>query len=463
MIESLQDLPKEKIEVLKETLAALDAAQNNEDPDWLDDGKIDEIAFSEFMLARHPMKCIHGIFYDVDGRVKEDHLKKEILDYVRPYVSSNVAKSIMRLLEALRLCAYSEELPIQTDRIHFRNGTYRIKDRSFIPEKEFCLNRLSVDYVPEADVPERWLSFLDELLYPEDIRTLQEFMGYVLLPTNKAQKMMLVIGNGGEGKSRIGRVMRALLGDNMNIGSIQKLATDRFSRADQEGKLLLLDDDMEMKALPDTNILKAIVTMEDKFDLERKGKQSVQGDLYVRLMGFGNGQMSALYDRSDGFYRRQIAMQVKDKNADRQDDRDLGEKLIAEKEGIVLWCLEGLHRLIDQGFDFSISDRTAGNMEEARKADNNIIDFLEADGYVRKEAGTTATSKQLYIAYKRWCEENLEKPLAERTFAGYLRQNAERIGIRYDKNLPGEGGKSARGYHGIHVQIRTDGFGTFRM
>ncbi len=174
-------------------------------------------------------------------------------------------------------------------------------------------------------------------------------MGYVLLPTNKAQKMMLVIGNGGEGKSRIGRVMRAILGDNMNIGSIQKLATDRFSRADQEGKLLLLDDDMEMKALPDTNILKAIVTLEDKFDLERKGKQSVQGDLYVRLMGFGNGQMSALYDRSDGFYRRQIALQVKDKNANRLDDRDLGEKLITEKEGIVLWCLEGLHRLIDQG------------------------------------------------------------------------------------------------------------------
>lgn len=461
MIESLQDLPKEKIEVLKETLAALDAAEDITEPEWLNDGKIDEIAFSEFMLAYHPMKCIHGVFYDVDGRIKEDHLQREILDLVRPYLTTNVAKTVMRLLDALRLMAYAEELPIQTDRIHFRNGTYHIADRQFTAEKEFCLNRLPVDYVPDAAAPERWLSFLDDLLYPEDIPTLQEFMGYVLLPTNKAQKMMLVVGNGGEGKSRIGRVLRSILGDNMNIGSIQKLATDRFSRADQEGKLLLLDDDMEMKALPDTNILKAIVTLEDKFDLERKGKQSVQGDLYVRLMGFGNGQMSALYDRSDGFYRRQIALQVKDKKANRLDDRNLGEKLIAENEGIVLWCLEGLHRLMDQGFDFSISARAAGNMEEARKADNNIIDFLDAAGYVRKEAGTTATSKQLYIAYKRWCEDNLEKPLAERTFAGYLRQNAGRIGIRYDKNLPGEGGKSARGYHGIHVQIRTDGYGTY--
>ncbi|MCD8150476.1 MAG: DNA primase, partial [Clostridiales bacterium] len=92
--------------------------------------------------------------------------------------------------------------------------------------------------------------FLDELLYPEDIPTLQEFMGYALIPTNKGQKMMVVVGNGGEGKSRIGRVLRALLGDNMSTFSLQKLACDRFARADLEGQLLLLDDDMNLEALP---------------------------------------------------------------------------------------------------------------------------------------------------------------------------------------------------------------------
>ena len=55
----------------------------------------------------------------------------------------------------------------------------------------------------------------------------------------------------------------------MNTSSIQKLATDKFARADQEGKLLMLDDDMKMEALSETNVLKAIVTMEDKIDLER--------------------------------------------------------------------------------------------------------------------------------------------------------------------------------------------------
>lgn len=34
-----------------------------------------------------------------------------------------------------------------------------------------------------AAVPESWLKFLGELLYLEDIPTMQELMGYCLLPT----------------------------------------------------------------------------------------------------------------------------------------------------------------------------------------------------------------------------------------------------------------------------------------
>ncbi len=55
-----------------------------------------------------------------------------------------------------------------------------------------------------------WLRFLDGLLYAEDIPTLQEFIGYCLIPSNKGQRMMVIKGNGGEGKSQIGAVLAAL-------------------------------------------------------------------------------------------------------------------------------------------------------------------------------------------------------------------------------------------------------------
>ena len=146
-----------------------------------------------------------------------------------------------------------------------------------------------------------------------------------------------------------------------------------FNRADQEGKLLFMDDDMRTEALPSTSNIKSIVTMEDKIDLERKGKQSVQGYLYVRIICFGNGSLKSLHDQSYGFNRRQILLITKDRPADRKDDRYLGDKLIREAEGIVLWCLEGLQRLVKNGFEFSISDRAKQNLEELMENENNII------------------------------------------------------------------------------------------
>ena len=45
-------------------------------------------------------------------------------------------------------------------------------------------------YNPNAPKPVLWLKFLDGLLYPEDIPTLQEYIGYCLIPSNKGQRMM---------------------------------------------------------------------------------------------------------------------------------------------------------------------------------------------------------------------------------------------------------------------------------
>ena len=186
---------------------------------------------------------------------------------------------------------------------------------------------------------------------------MQEFLGYCLLPTTKGQKMLMLIGKGGEGKSRIGLVMRSLLGDSMNTTSIQKVESNRFSRADLENKLLMVDDDMDLSALPKTNYIKSIVTSECKMDMERKGVQSYQSQLYVRFLCFGNGALTALHDKSDGFFRRQIVLTTKDRPAGRADDPFLVDKLLREKEGIFLWCLEGLHRLIGNNYQFSISGK----------------------------------------------------------------------------------------------------------
>ena len=165
----------------------------------------------------------------------------------------------------MKLAALAEDFPPETDRIHLANGTLFLDGTFTEGRPEIVRCRLPVAYNPDAPTPTRWLAFLDGLLYPEDIPTLQEYIGYCLIPSNKGQRMIVIKGNGGEGKSQIGAVLSALFGSNMKDGSIGKISENRFARADLEHILLCVDDDMRMEALRQTNYVKSIVTAQGRW------------------------------------------------------------------------------------------------------------------------------------------------------------------------------------------------------
>ena len=307
------------------------------------------------------------------------------------------------------------------------------------PEIVRC--RLPVAYNPDAPTPTRWLAFLDGLLYPEDIPTLQEYIGYCPIPSNKGQRMMVIKGNGGEGKSQIGAVLSALFGSNMKDGSIGKISENRFARADLEHILLCVDDDMRMEALRQTNYVKSIVTAQGKMDLERKGKQSYQGWMCARLLAFSNGDLQALFDRSDGFYRRQLVLTTKEKPADRVDDPDLAEKMKAEVEGILLWAFEGLQRLVANNFKFTESQRTRENREAVKRDNNNVFDFLESEGYIRLKADASISSKELYEAYQIYCAENNLTTMKPRSFSDAVIASQSRYNLEYCNNVTNAAGR----------------------
>ena len=285
-------------------------AKNRKTPDmnlpvWFDGQNINEALFCEEFLQESRIIFANRAFFTPNGRVTDDIvLRGEVYEKLKSYTISSVPQKIKNIMELLKLEAMVEDLPPQPDRIHVANGTLMLDGRFIEGKKEIVQSRLPVSYNPNAAAPALWLNFLDGLLYEEDIPTLQEFIGYCLIPSNKGQRMMVIKGNGGEGKSQIGAVLSTIFGTNMKDGSIGKISENRFARADLEHILLCVDDDMRMEALRQTNYVKSIVTAQGQMDLERKGKQSYQGWMYARLLAFSNGDLQALYDRSDGFYRR---------------------------------------------------------------------------------------------------------------------------------------------------------------
>ena len=420
-------------------------------PDWFDGEKIDEVTFCHELIRNHPMKCIENRFFTPDGPVEDEaELKQLILKEIQAFIIHGLSKRVANLLESLRIIAYSAPLDIEVDCIHLKNGIYHLADGTFQESRLFCRNRLPVAYNPKAAKPERWLAFLNELLEPEDIPTLQEYLGYCLIPCTKGQKMMFLLGKGGEGKSHIGLVLKKLMGDAVSNGSIQKVETSRFARADLENRLLMVDDDLNMNALPKTNYIKSIVTSECKMDMERKGVQSYQSQLYVRFLCFGNGALTALHDKSDGFFRRQIVLTTKDRPAGRADDPFLVDKLTQEREGIFLWCLEGLRRLIGNEYQFTISDRAKENMETVKRSSNNVIEFLQSEGYIRFKADSEASSKAIYEAYLRWCEDNAQKPMSANRISSELAQNERLYNVEATNNVYAAG-KRVRGFIGVEA------------
>ena len=435
-------------------------AKNRKTPDmnlpvWFDGQNINEALFCEEFLQESRIIFANRAFFTPNGRVTDDIvLRGEVYEKLKSYTISSVPQKIKNIMELLKLEAMVEDLPPQPDRIHVANGTLMLDGRFIEGKKEIVQSRLPVSYNPNAAAPALWLNFLDGLLYEEDIPTLQEFIGYCLIPSNKGQRMMVIKGNGGEGKSQIGAVLSTIFGTNMKDGSIGKISENRFARADLEHILLCVDDDMRMEALRQTNYVKSIVTAQGKIDLERKGKQSYQGWMFARLLAFSNGDLQALYDRSDGFYRRQLVLTTKEKPAGRVDDPDLAEKMKAEVEGIFLWAFEGLQRLAANNFKFTESQRTRDNREAVKRDNNNVFDFLESEGYIRLKADCTISSKDLYEIYRMWCEENNLTPLKRRSFSESVIANQSKYNLEYCNKITNAAGRRVWGFFGIEAIAR---------
>ena len=435
--------------------------KKNKQPDgmpvWFDGKNINEALFCEEFLQTHKIIFTNGAFFTPEGRVTDElPLRGEIFDELKCCAVSNIPRKISNIVELMKLAALEEDFPPESDRIHLSNGTLFL-DGTFVEGKpEIVRNRFPMAYNPNAPKPVLWLKFLDGLLYSEDIPTLQEYIGYCLIPSNKGQRMMAIKGNGGEGKSQIGAVLGHLFGVNMKDGSIGKILENRFARADLEHILLCVDDDMRMEALRQTNYVKSIVTAQGKMDLERKGKQSYLGGMCARLLAFSNGDLQALFDRSDGFYRRQLVLTTKEKPAGRVADPDLAEKMKAEVEGILLWAFEGLQRLTANNFKFTESQRTKDNREAVKRDNNNIFDFLDSDGYIRRKADMSASSKELYEAYQIYCTENNLPALKPRSFSEALIACQSRYNLEYCNNVTNAAGRRVRGFLGIEVLVRNN-------
>lgn len=431
-----------------------------EDYPWLyqtDNGKtvILENIFARWFTKKFNIMTINGIVYNSDGELPDNYLVHRIQGYISSYINSNLARTASKLLEATKNESYKRLPRPKVNLIHVKDHTLNVSGEGVkVQDPAFTINRLNAKYDKECECPQ-WLAFLSELLEDEYIPILQEYMGYCLSPTNVAQMACFIIGNGGEGKSIIIQVLQRILGRNQLTGQIHKLSANNFMLSNLENRLAFLDDDINLAGLEDTSVFKQLVTNNGEMTVERKGVQAYSAQIYAKVLACGNGTLRSRYDKSDGFYRRLMILKCKPKPENRVDDKLLHMKILKESDAIFMWMLEGLQRLMANGWSFSQSQRIERNVDEMKDDIENVRLFLKDVDYVTlaEIEDITATTPEIYDCYQIWCDDNSYEPMGKRMVANFLKKHASVYGIEYTNKLK-RGEVHKRGYR--HIQMKKE-------
>ena len=305
--------------------------------------------------------------------------------------------------------------------INVKNGLYNVLEDTLTEHNPdyYSTVQLNVTYDEKAKCP-RFLKFLEESMCGdmEQVALIQEMLGYFLIPVNSAQKCFVIVGVGGAGKSVLLRVLNDILLGKQNVSNVSWQAlNERFKTAELFGKLANIFADLPTKYIDDNGIFKALVG-EDYLTVEKKNKNPFSFQSCARLLFSCNSIPKNYGDRSEGFYRRLIIMRFNNMVPAEKRDPELIDKFRLEADGIFLFALEGLKRLMKNRFKFSETDVNRAELQQYREESDSVLLFIRDCCETGEDFVVGST--ELFNAYKDYCDECGLKPYSQRMFVQQL-------------------------------------------
>lgn len=400
------------------------AAQDTELPEWYEVTERGGLRFLSGLLANHlsgnmdAFYAASSFFFYQDGVYREGEdmvAAAKVRELMIPRTVS--MQAINDTVGQWKMLIMKPIMEINSNPfiLNLRNGLYNTLDDSFkahTPEY-YSTVQLKAAYMPDADCPQ-FLKYLQSMLAGEEIYLVQEILGYLLIPVNKAQKSFVFVGAPNAGKSTLLNVVQEILLGSENVSNIpwQNLG-DRFNKAELFGKLANIFADLPSKSIDDNGMFKAL-TGEDFITAERKNKDPFSFRPYARFL-FSCNEIPRNYgDRSEGFYRRLLIIRFEKSVPKSKRDPNLAEKLAAERDGIFMWALAGLKRLIAADYAFSETERTRAELDKYRIESNSVLSF--AKEYCRRDERAFAVRDDLFLRYKEYCGNAGMKPVSQTNF-----------------------------------------------
>jgi putative DNA primase/helicase len=295
----------------------------------------------------------------------------------------------------------------QSTLVNLTNGTFEISEAGQkirdARREDFIKHRLPFAYNPDATCP-MFTTFLNEVQPDEASRlVLAEYIGYVFTHGLNTEQILVLYGDGANGKSVFFNIVRALLGpENVCSYSLSDLTRpDSWQRAELGNHLLNYTTELGVKL--ENSIFKQLVSCEP-VGAQRKYHDPFTMTDYAKLMVNAN-KLPAAAEQTHAFFRRFLIANFNVTIPKERQDPELARKIIAnELSGIFNWVLSGLRRLLaNKKFTRSaVMERLA---EEYRKESDSVAMFADEEGYT-PSVREHIPLKEVYEDYAQYCYDN---------------------------------------------------------
>lgn len=327
---------------------------------------------------------------------------------ITKYLSySAKTKDVNELLKMLKLTCFvkSSDFKPNMNCLCFLNGVLDLNDfelKAHNPNYHLMSGRDFVwDENAKAPTFEKYLLniFQGDTDGEQKFQFVLEWLGLCLVPDTSYEKFVVCVGEGGNGKSVLLKLMPELLGqENVYSAPIQRLG-NRRALAELDGKLLLTSSEINENSVIDDGILKQIVSG-DTIEAERKYEHPFTFVPYTRIM-LATNHLPKLRDVTHAFFRRLVILTFNRNFTVDEMDINLPTKLKSELSGIFAMAVNGLKALRERGkFIVPSSSEDACN---AYRVESDTIKMFTDDVLLVDNDSQGMRPAALYDLYRKYC------------------------------------------------------------
>ncbi|MHC4573082.1 MAG: DNA primase family protein [Planctomycetota bacterium] len=284
----------------------------------------------------------------------------------------------------------------------------------------FTLTKLPYDYDPNAKC-EQWAEFLNDVLLSRGDYTLllQQWTGYLFRPDLREQKFLLCCGEGANGKGVLFEVIGALVGKE----NCSEVPLSRFSHPfalyGTLGKVVNMTNESSHIISDDAETMLKSFVAGDRLTFERKFKEQLSAYPTAKIM-IATNALPRFNDKTQGIWRRILLVPFDKVIPEDEQIKDLADQLKRELPGILNWGLEGLRKLQDAG-GFTIPENSRQLIEDYRRDADPARAFL-LESYRQSHDDRSVSCKELYEAYRQYCDDNGCKPMSNTTLGQQVKR-----------------------------------------